>query len=103
MQRNWLKLFRPSKILLLTNMVDVSEIDDNLYEDVGFECSQHGGVRNVQIFTMDQAAPEELVRIFVEFDTYCSLDKQRNVTKGEMLLREHLMYSMGDTSQEDKL
>ncbi|CAK0782714.1 hypothetical protein CVIRNUC_005909 [Coccomyxa viridis] len=59
----------PSKVILLRNMVGPGEVDDDLEDEVGMECSKYGGVQSVLIFEVLEPGfnPEEAVRIFVRF------------------------------------
>ncbi|KAB7507937.1 Splicing factor 45 [Armadillidium nasatum] len=61
-------LKKPSKVLILLNMVGPGEVDDELEPEVREECSsKYGNVTQVIIFEIPKAHPEEAVRIFVEF------------------------------------
>ncbi|XP_032663183.1 splicing factor 45 [Odontomachus brunneus] len=58
----------PSKVVLLRNMVGPGEVDDDLEPEVKDECNtKYGDVARVIIHEVMEAAPEEAVRIFVEF------------------------------------
>jgi splicing factor 45 len=60
----------PTRVILLRNMVGPGEVDDDLEDEVGMECSKYGIVQSVLIFEVTEPGfPEsEAVRIFVEFD-----------------------------------
>lgn len=60
---------RPSKVLLLKNMVGPGDVDDDLPGELYEECSKYGEVVRVLIFEVkDGSTPEtEAVRIFVKF------------------------------------
>eukprot|EP00316_Scyphosphaera_apsteinii_P023958 CAMPEP_0119307650 /NCGR_PEP_ID=MMETSP1333-20130426/8086_1 /TAXON_ID=418940 /ORGANISM="Scyphosphaera apsteinii, Strain RCC1455" /LENGTH=342 /DNA_ID=CAMNT_0007311241 /DNA_START=252 /DNA_END=1280 /DNA_ORIENTATION=- len=60
---------RPSRVLLLKNMVAPSEVDAELRGEIGEECSKYGEVAEVLVYELaDEGAPEEeRVRIFVKF------------------------------------
>ncbi|CAG0921153.1 unnamed protein product [Notodromas monacha] len=59
---------KPSKVVLLKNMVGPGEVDDFLETEVKDECTQkYGDVIKVIIFEIPNQIPEEAVRIFVEF------------------------------------
>ena len=61
---------RPSRVLLLKNMVGPGEVDEDLSSEIGEECSKYGEVLQVTVFEQPQAEqpPEtEAVRIFVRF------------------------------------
>ncbi|KAL1504251.1 hypothetical protein AB1Y20_010660 [Prymnesium parvum] len=59
---------RPSRVLLLKNMVGPGEVDAELSGEIGEECSKYGEVLKVTIFEVAAGAPpEEAVRIFVKF------------------------------------
>mmetsp|Transcript_8991 Transcript_8991/g.23080 ORF Transcript_8991/g.23080 Transcript_8991/m.23080 type:complete len:240 (-) Transcript_8991:55-774(-) len=65
---------RPTRILLLKNMVGPGEVDDELEDEVANECeAKYGHVLRVTIFeATDPSLPTtEVIRIFVEFET-CS-------------------------------
>lgn len=58
----------PSKVVLLRNMVGPGEVDEDLEPEVKDECNtKYGDVARVLIHEVTEAAPEEAVRIFVEF------------------------------------
>lgn len=60
-----------SHILVLRNMVDVSEIDEDLEAEVTEECSKFGGVGKVVIYQEKQGEEEDaevIVKIFVQFN-----------------------------------
>lgn len=59
---------KPSKVVLLRNMVGPGEVDEELEPEVREECnSKYGEVINVIIRELSDVADEEAVRIFVEF------------------------------------
>ena len=61
---------RPSRVLLLKNMVGPGEVDDELNAEIGEECSKFGEVLRVTVYEIpaaDKPASEEAVRIFVKF------------------------------------
>ena len=61
---------RPSRVLMLHNMVGPGEVDDELSGEIGEECSKYGEVLGVTIFeqpTTEAPASEGAVRIFVKF------------------------------------
>ncbi|KAI9197965.1 hypothetical protein LWI28_007526 [Acer negundo] len=60
----------PTRVLLLRNMVGPGEVDDELEEEVGSECSKYGIVTRVLIFEITEPnfPAEEAVRIFVQFE-----------------------------------
>ena len=52
----------------LKNMVGPGEVDDDLEPEVKEECNtKYGDVNKVVIFELQNVAPEEAVRIFIEF------------------------------------
>ncbi|XP_028114330.1 DNA-damage-repair/toleration protein DRT111, chloroplastic [Camellia sinensis] len=60
----------PTRVLLLRNMVGPGEVDDELEEEVGTECTKFGTVTRVLIFEITEPnfPSEEAVRIFVQFE-----------------------------------
>mmetsp|Transcript_61153 Transcript_61153/g.136221 ORF Transcript_61153/g.136221 Transcript_61153/m.136221 type:complete len:210 (-) Transcript_61153:447-1076(-) len=60
---------RPSRVLLLKNMVGPGEVDADLSGEIGEECSKYGDVMKVTIFEVGGPGTpaEEAVRIFVKF------------------------------------
>ncbi|XP_006820703.1 splicing factor 45-like [Saccoglossus kowalevskii] len=58
----------PSKVVLLRNMVGPGEVDDDLEPETAEECTKYGKVTRVLIFEIPGGAPDEAVRIFVEFE-----------------------------------
>jgi len=62
-------LKQPSKVILLKNMVGPGEVDDDLEGETREECSKYGEVIQVIIYEIPSGvAPEEAVRIFVQFN-----------------------------------
>lgn len=62
---------KPSKVVLLRNMVGPGQVDDTLEEEVGLECTgKYGAVTGVVIFEVTEPGfPEDqAVRIFVAFE-----------------------------------
>lgn len=62
-------LRRPSKVVLLRNMVGPGEVDDDLQPETAEECGRYGAVANVMIYELPEATEDEAVRIFVEFES----------------------------------
>lgn len=61
---------RPTRVVLLRNMVGPGEVDPDLEDEVANECSKYGQVQSVMIFevTTPGYPEEEAVRILVEFE-----------------------------------
>ncbi|XP_010538267.1 PREDICTED: DNA-damage-repair/toleration protein DRT111, chloroplastic [Tarenaya hassleriana] len=59
----------PTRVLLLRNMVGPGEVDDELEDEVGSECSKYGTVTRVLIFEITEPnfPSDQAVRIFVQF------------------------------------
>lgn len=60
----------PTRVVLLRNMVGPGDVDDDLEDEVGNECSKYGSVQRVIIFEVTEPdyPEEQAVRIFIEFD-----------------------------------
>ena len=58
---------KPTKVILLQNMVGPGEVDDDLQPEVSDECSKYGEVVKCLIYEIPGGADDEAVRIFVEF------------------------------------
>jgi hypothetical protein len=56
---------RPSKVVLLKNMVDADDVDETLEEEITDECNKFGPVHKVIIATLEEAGMR-LVKIFVQ-------------------------------------
>ncbi|XP_068656808.1 DNA-damage-repair/toleration protein DRT111, chloroplastic-like [Aristolochia californica] len=69
---------RPTRVLLLRNMVGPGEVDDELEDEVASECSKYGTVTRVLIFEITEPdfPADEAVRIFVQFE------RSEETTKG---------------------
>jgi len=58
----------PSKVVMMENMVGPGEVDEELEPEVKEECeTKYGDIVRVQILERTAVAPEETVRIFLEF------------------------------------
>lgn len=59
---------KPTKVILLQNMVGPGEVDDDLQPEVAEECTKYGEVTQCLIYEIPHGAPDtEAVRIFVLF------------------------------------
>ncbi|CAL8071178.1 unnamed protein product [Calicophoron daubneyi] len=58
-----------SCVILLRNMCGSGEVDDDLEPETAEECAKYGKVITCMIFELPDAAEEEAVRIFVEFES----------------------------------
>ena len=65
---------RPSKILLLKNMVDPDDVDEQLEEEITEECIKFGPVTKVIIATLEEGAARH-VKIFVQFQDEAATKK----------------------------
>jgi len=66
----------PSKVVLCKNMVGPGEVDEELEPEVMDECGvKYGDVNKVTIIEVPNVAPEETVRIFIEFKSVNSAIK----------------------------
>ncbi|CAK9142875.1 unnamed protein product [Ilex paraguariensis] len=67
----------PTRVLLLTNMVGLGEVDDGLEGEVAEGCTQYGTVTRILIFEITEPnfPPDEAVRIFVQYDTYDTVEE----------------------------
>lgn len=70
-------LKRPTKVILLQNMVGRGEVDTDLNEEVSEECRKYGNVVKTAIYEIPESedvSDEEAVRIFIEFQrTECAI------------------------------
>lgn len=68
---------KPTKVVLLRNMVGPGEVDDMLQQETADECAKYGEVESVLIFEMKgpEVKPWEAVRIFVKFSAVESATK----------------------------
>jgi len=62
---------RPSKVVLLKNMVDADDVDEQLEEEITEECNKFGPVAKVIIATLEEGG-SKLVKIFVQFNDQAS-------------------------------
>eukprot|EP00658_Telonema_sp_P-2_P017244 TRINITY_DN16678_c0_g1_i2.p1 TRINITY_DN16678_c0_g1~~TRINITY_DN16678_c0_g1_i2.p1 ORF type:complete len:288 (-),score=51.23 TRINITY_DN16678_c0_g1_i2:65-928(-) len=58
---------RPSKVVLLRNMVGPGDVDDDLQGEVAEECTKYGEVDAVRVLEDGNLAAEKAVRIFIRF------------------------------------
>lgn len=59
---------RPSKVVLLRNMVGPGDVDEELEPEVKEECiTKYGEIQKVIIRELENVVPEEDIRTFVEF------------------------------------
>ncbi|BHF73829.1 hypothetical protein SprV_0401691300 [Sparganum proliferum] len=57
-----------TNVVLLRNMCGPGEVDDDLEPETAEECAKYGKVVTCMIFELPDAAEDEAVRIFVEFE-----------------------------------
>nr|CAH8831746.1 unnamed protein product [Trichobilharzia regenti] len=58
-----------SCVILLRNMCGPGEVDDDLEPETAEECAKYGKVVMCMIYELPEAPDDEVVRIFVEFDS----------------------------------
>jgi splicing factor 45 len=59
---------KPTKVVLLKNMVGPGEVDEDLQPETTEECSKYGDVANCLVYEIPHGVDEsEAVRIFVQF------------------------------------
>lgn len=60
---------RPSRVILLLNMVGPGEVDNDLQGEIEEECTKYGPVDRTAIYVIKEAGvdPKEAVRIFAKF------------------------------------
>ena len=86
---------RPSRVLLLRNMVGPGEVDGELSSEIGEECSKYGEVAAVHVYEVrptsgGAVAPEEAVRIFVKFSQMAAAHSTHTYFGGDGNLSLHL-------------
>jgi hypothetical protein len=61
----------PSPVLVLKNMVEPSDVDEYLKEDVQEECKRHGTIKSIEVHVNSAMLSEfdSGVRVFIEFST----------------------------------
>jgi G-patch domain len=106
-----------SRIVLLRNLVGAGEVDDELEEEVTEEASsKYGPVKQVLIYecivpasegpgssTAPTIAPEDAVRIFVEFSDQTSADKALAGFNGRFFGKRQVTAEFFDEAKYDKL
>jgi hypothetical protein len=77
----------PSRVVLLKNMVGPGEVDEDLEDEVGNECTKYGEVQRVLIFEVTEAnfPVHEAVRIFVQFDRIEAATKVAGPSRAALL------------------
>ncbi|XP_040577276.1 poly(U)-binding-splicing factor PUF60 [Lepeophtheirus salmonis] len=76
---------RESVVVLLKNMVNASEVDDELEEEIQDECSKFGEVSRVIIYQEKQSEEDDaeiIVKIFVEFKDHSSAKRAKDSLGG---------------------
>lgn len=75
---------RPSRVILMMNMVGRGEVDNELEGEIKTECLKYGTVIRCKVFeNLKPGIPEtEAVRIFVQFNTITAASKALKVMNG---------------------
>ena len=59
-----------TNILMFTNMVEPSEVDEELEPEIRMECSRYGSIRSCKIVTLNShPVSKHRVRIFIDFES----------------------------------
>ncbi|KAG1669131.1 hypothetical protein FOA52_002642 [Chlamydomonas sp. UWO 241] len=95
---------KPSRVICLRNMVGPNEVDEELEEEVGNECTKYGEVMSVMIFevTTPGYAPEESVRIFIQFDRVEAATKAQVDLQGRFFGGHNVRVAYFDEARFDK-
>ena len=85
---------KPTRVVLLRNLVGPGKVDDDLEDEVANELQKYGHVQSVLIFevTEDNFPAEEAVRTFIEFKTTDESRKVRSTRRGRQRKKMVLVF-----------
>merc|ERR1712147_395259 len=73
---------KPTKTLLLLNLVGKGEVDEDLKDETAEEAAKYGKVLECRVMEVPNAADDSAVRIFLHFDALSSSIKAKNELNG---------------------
>ncbi|KAK9813502.1 hypothetical protein WJX73_002933 [Symbiochloris irregularis] len=94
----------PTRVVLLRNMVGPGDVDEDLEDEVGNECSKYGNIQRVVIFEVTEPnyPDEQAVRIFVEFDRVESATKSLVDLEGRFFGGRNIRATFYDESKFER-